>query len=77
MPVFCLVELDLVSPSSRFWGVYGFVVSLGSPSGFGSVGPVFLQPLQNGPLRISSLLPAPYLSLESLPVLLFPSPALH
>ena len=41
--VFWLMELDLISLkgiavfSSRFWGVHGFSISLGSPSGFGSV----------------------------------------
>jgi len=40
---FWLMQLDLVSlkgnsvSSGRFWGVYGFSMSLGSPSGFGSV----------------------------------------
>ena len=43
MTVFLLMELDLISLegisvfSSRFWGVHGFSMSLGSPSGFGSV----------------------------------------
>ena len=41
--MFWLMELDLVSlkgnsvSSGRFWGVYGFSMSLGSPSGFDSV----------------------------------------
>ena len=41
--VFWLMELDLVSlkgsevSSSRFWGVCEFSISLGNPSGFGSV----------------------------------------
>ena len=41
--MFQLMEPDLISlkgstvSSSRFWGVYGFSMSLGSPSGFGSV----------------------------------------
>ena len=43
VPVFWLMELDLISlksssvSNSRFSGVYGFSMSLGSPSGFGSV----------------------------------------
>ena len=37
---------------------------------------LFPQPLQSGPLSMSSLLPARYLPLASLPVLLFPDPAL-
>ena len=41
--MFWLMELDLVSlkgsavSNSRFWGVYEFSMSLGNPSGFGSV----------------------------------------
>ena len=43
VPVFWLMELDLISlkgnavSSSSYGGVYGFSMSLGSPSGFGSV----------------------------------------
>ena len=43
MSVFWLMELDLVSLkgsavfNSKFWGVYRFSMSLGSPSGFGSL----------------------------------------
>ena len=43
VPVFWLMELDFISlkggavSNSRFWGVYGFNMSLGSTSGFGSV----------------------------------------
>ena len=76
MSVFWWMELDLISlksssPSnSKFSGVCGFSESLGSPSGFGSVRHLFLQPLQSGPLSISSQPPAPQLSLGSLPVLL-------
>ena len=49
MPGFWLMELDLVSlkgsavSSRRFWGVYGFSMSLGSPSGFGSVRHVYFH----------------------------------
>ena len=49
MPVFWLMELDLVSmegravSSSRFWGVYGLSVSLGSPFGFGSARCVYFH----------------------------------
>ena len=42
MPMFQLIKLGLLSlkgsavvSSSTFWGVYGFSMSLGSPSGFG------------------------------------------
>ena len=41
MPMFWLIKLDFLSlkgnavSSSTFWGVYGFSMSLGSPSGFG------------------------------------------
>ena len=75
--MFWVMELDLVSlkgsavSNGRFWGVREFSVPLGSPSGFGSVRHIYLQLLQSGPLSMSSLLPASYLSLESLPVLLF------
>ena len=74
--VFWWMELDLISlksssvSNSKFSGVCGFNVSLGSPSGFGSVRHLFLQPLQSGPLSISSQSPAPQLSLGSLLVLL-------
>ena len=49
MPGFWLMQLDLVSlkgsevSSRRFWGVYGFSMSLGSPSGFGSVRHVYFH----------------------------------
>ena len=49
VPVLWLIELDLVSlkgsavSSRRFWGVYGFSMSLGSPSGFGSVRHVYVH----------------------------------
>ena len=49
MSVFWLMEVDLISLkgsavfSSRFWGVYGFSMSLGSPSGFGSVRHVYFH----------------------------------
>ena len=45
--MFWLMELDLVSLkgsavfNSKFWGVYRFSMSLGSPSGFGSVRHVY------------------------------------
>ena len=44
-----LLELDLASlkgsavSSRRFWGVYGFSMSLGSPSGFGSVRRIYFH----------------------------------
>ena len=47
VPVFWLMELDLIClkgsgmSSSRSWGVCGFGVSLGSPSGFGNVRHVY------------------------------------
>ena len=65
---FCLSE-SAVS-SSTFWGVYGFSMSLGNPSGFGIFRHVYF-------CSIPSLPPAPYLSLESLAVLLFLDPTLH
>lgn len=82
MPVFWLVELDLIclkgstASSSRFGAVYGFSTSVGSPSGFGSVRHVYSVATPGGPLSIPSLLPAP-LSLGSLLVLLSPGPSLH
>ena len=35
--------------SKRFWGVYGFSMSLGSPSGFGSVAAAAAKLLQSCP----------------------------
>ena len=49
VPVFWLMELDLISlkgnavSSSSFGGVYGFSMSLGSPSGFGSVRHIYFH----------------------------------
>ena len=49
VPVFWLMELDLVSLkgsavfNSKFWGVYRFSMSLGSPSGFGSVRHIYFH----------------------------------
>ena len=49
VPVFWLMELDLISlkgnavSSSSYGGVYGFSMSLGSPSGFGSVRHVYFH----------------------------------
>lgn len=80
VPVLWLIELDLVSlkdsavSSRRFWGVlvFGFSMSLGSPSGFGSVRHIYFHSCIKMALSAAS----PYLSLESLSVL-FPGPALH
>ena len=85
MPVFYLMELDLVClkgsvvSSSRFWGVYGFCMSLSSLFSFSSVKHVHFCSHMKVALSayISLLPPAAYLSLYSLPVLPFPDPALH
>jgi len=49
VPVFWLMELDFISlkggavSNSRFWSVYGFTMSLGGTSGFGSVRYVYFR----------------------------------
>ena len=75
--VFWLMELDLVSlkgsevSSSRFWGVCEFSISLGNPSGFGSV-----QSVQFSHLVVSNSL-QPHEPQHVRPPCLSPTPRVH
>ena len=78
VPVFWLMELDLLflkgsaGSRSRFWGCLWVQYVFGQSSGFGCVRHVYFRSRFRGPRSVSSLPPAPYLSLGSLPVLLLP-----
>ena len=84
IPVFWLMELDLISmkgravSSIRFWGVYRFSMTLGSLSGFDSVGHVYFHSYFKVALSayFHSLQPkiCPWNLCQ---LLLLPSPTLH